>query len=92
MNRYGDEHYKQWPFPVTDEEMQADGFLKSLTPQEELALFLSIRGHCLMEARRYAEAEKNYAQAAQLAPGLRGYRLLQQNALRTAQLAGKEIP
>ena len=92
MNRYDDEHYKQWPSPVTEEEIRADAFLKSLTPQEELALFLSIRGHCLMEARRYTEAEKTYAQAAQLAPASRGYQLFQQNAIRTAQLAGTEIP
>jgi hypothetical protein len=91
MNRYDDEHYKQWPFPVTEEEMRADGYLKSLTPQEELALFLSIRGHCLMAAQCYAEAQTNYANAAQLAPDLRGYRLLQQNAAHIAQLT-KETP
>ena len=52
MNRDDDEHFKQWPYPVTEEEIQADGYLKSLTPVEELALFLSLRGHCLKEAGR----------------------------------------
>jgi hypothetical protein len=76
MNRYDDEHFKQWPFPVTEEEIQADGYLKSLTPVEELALFLSLRGHCLKEAGRMSEAVASYAEAVRLAPGSRPYRLL----------------
>ena len=76
MNRYDDEHFKQWPFPVTEEEIQADGYLKSLTPVEELALFLSLRGHCLKEAGRMSEAAASYAEAVRLAPGSRPYRLL----------------
>ena len=76
MNRYDDEHFKQWPFPVTEEEIQADGYLKSLTPVEELALFLSLRGHCLKEAARMSEAVASYAEAVRLAPGSRPYRLL----------------
>jgi hypothetical protein len=92
MNRYDDEYFKQWPFPVTDAEIESDGYLKSLTPDEELALFKSIRGHCLMAAHRYPEAEKAYAEAAHLAPNSRGYRLLHENCLRTLQLARKEQP
>jgi hypothetical protein len=92
MNRYDDEHYKQWPFPVSEEEIKADGYLKSLTPDEELAVFLSIRGHCLMAVGRPSEAAKNYTDAARLAPESRGYQLLQENALRTTQLAGKDTP
>jgi hypothetical protein len=76
MNRYEDEHFKHWPYPVTVEEIQADGYLKSLTPVEELALFLSLRGHCLKEAGRMAEAAASYAEAVRLAPGSRPYRLL----------------
>ena len=90
MNRYDDEYYKQWPFPVSDEEIQADGFLKSLTPDEEMALFLSTRGHCLMAAHRYSEAAESYGKAAQLAPGSRGYRLLYTNAIGIAQLVKKD--
>ena len=76
MNRYDDEHFKQWPYPVTEEEIQADGYLKSLTPVEELALFLSLRGHCLKEAGRMSEAVASYAEAVRLAPASRPYRLL----------------
>ena len=76
MNRYGDDHFKHWPFPVTEAEIQADGYLKSLTPAEELALFLSLRGHCLREAGRMPEAIASYAEAVRLAPDSRPYRLL----------------
>jgi hypothetical protein len=76
MNRYDDEHFKRWPFPVTDEEIKADGYLKSLNPAEELAVFLSLRGHCLREAGRSQEAAFAYRAAAKLAPSSRAYRLL----------------
>ena len=92
MNRYDDEHYKRWPFPVSEEEIQADGFLKSLTPDEEMALFLSTRGHCFMATHRYSEAAESYAKAAELAPASRGYRLLYTNAVRTAQFAKEDKP
>lgn len=90
MNRYGDEHFNQWPFPVTEEEIRADGYLKSLTPVEELALFLSLRGHCLKEAGRMPEAIASYAESVRLAPGSRPYRLLLAEAQQGAcQFAGK---
>jgi hypothetical protein len=76
MNRYDDEHFRRWPFPVTDDEIKADGYLKSLTPAEELAVFLSLRGHCLREAGRTQEAAFAYRAAAKLAPASRVYRLL----------------
>jgi hypothetical protein len=87
MNRYNDEYFKQWPFPVTEAEIEADGYLKSLTPDEELALCKSIRGHCLMVAHGYTEAEQAYAESARLAPNSRGYRLLHEDCLNTLQLA-----
>lgn len=77
-------------FPVSEEEIKADGYLKSLTPEEELAVFVSLRGHCLMQAQHSGEAVKAYAKAARLAPGTRGYRLLHDNALKKMQLATKE--
>jgi hypothetical protein len=76
MNRYDDEHFKQWPFPVSDEEVRAEGYLKSLTAAEELAVFLSLRGNCLKEAGRMPEAADCYAQASRLAPASRSYALL----------------
>lgn len=76
MNRYDDEHFKRWPFPVSEEEIRAEGYLKSLTAAEELAVFLSLRGNCLKESGRTEEAATCYAQAARLAPGSRSYALL----------------
>jgi hypothetical protein len=76
MNRYDDAHYRQWPFPVSEEEMKRDGYLKSLSAAEELAVFLSLRGNCLREAGRRAEAATCYAQASRLAPEARAYQVL----------------
>jgi hypothetical protein len=84
MNRYDDQHFKQWPFPVTEQEIQADGYLKSLTPAEELALFLSLRGHCLKEAGRMSDAIASYAEAVRLAPDARPYRVLLADARQRA--------
>ena len=68
LNRYDDEYYRSWPFPVTEAEIQEHGYLKSLTVAEELAVFLSIRGHCLEQAGRYAEAVSSYEHAVRLRP------------------------
>ena len=93
MNRYDDEHFKQWPFPVSEEEIQADGYLKSLTPVEELALFLSLRGHCLKEAGRLSEAVAAYAAAARWAPGSRAYSALLADAKAIIhQPSGRQVP
>lgn len=76
MNRYNDEHFKNWPFPVSEDEIRTEGYLKSLTAVEELAVFLSLRGNCLKEAGQIREAARCYGRAAQLAPTVRSYGLL----------------
>jgi hypothetical protein len=81
MNKYDDNHFKNWPFPVTDEEIKADGYLKSMTPAEELACFLSLRGHCLKANGRLPEAITAYSEAARLAPNIRAYQVLLADAL-----------
>ncbi len=68
MNRYNDEHFRQWPFPITDAEINENGYLKSLTPAQELSVFLSIRGACLMENRRLPEAVASFDASFRLAP------------------------
>jgi hypothetical protein len=73
LNRFDDAYYRKWPFPVTEEEVQAEGYLKSLNPPEELALFLSIRGMCWLEAGKKTEAAESFAAAARLSPGCRSY-------------------
>jgi len=85
MNRYDDEHFKLWPFPVSDEEIRTEGYLKSLTAAEELAVFLSLRANCLKEAGQLPEAATCYSQAARLAPESRSYPLLLADAQRVRE-------
>lgn len=76
-NRFSDDYYRHWPFEVTEDEVQAEGYLKSLSPAEELAVFLSIRGMCLGDANRFAEASESFLAAVRLSPACRGYRVMQ---------------
>jgi regulator of sirC expression with transglutaminase-like and TPR domain len=74
MNEYDDEHYKQWPFPVTDEEIKADGYLQSLTPAQELSCFLSTRAACLRAAGKIRDTIAAHAAALRFEPNWRGNR------------------
>lgn len=77
VNRFSDDYYRHWPLEVSAEEILADGHLKSLSSAGELAVFLSIRGMCLKEARRYGDAAYSFREAARLAPDCRSYALMQ---------------
>jgi regulator of sirC expression with transglutaminase-like and TPR domain len=68
LNCFPDEYYHNWPVPMTPEEIASGQYLKSLTPAEELAVFLSARGHCLEAAGRLPEAQVAHAHAHVLAP------------------------
>ena len=68
LNCFPDEYYEEWPYPMTAEEAHAGRYLNSLTPAEELALFLQTRGHCLRSAGRFPEAREAYVQSQVLAP------------------------
>jgi len=63
-----DEYYMNWPNKLSQEEVKKGCFLRSLTPAEELGLFLEIRGHCLYDEGKTAEAMVIYAYAYQLMP------------------------
>jgi hypothetical protein len=63
-----DDYYKKWPYPITNEEIRSGWYLKSLTPSEEVAIFLQTRGHCLRVAGFFGEARAAYQQAQALAP------------------------
>ena len=80
MNRYDDEYYRNWPFLLTEAEINEHGYLKSLSAPEELAVFLSIRGQCLLEAGCYAEAVNAYEHASRLLPALCNQSLLMAQA------------
>lgn len=76
LNEYTDEHFKQWPFPVTEEEIKAEGYLQSLTSAQELSVFLTIRAMCLREAGRMKDAIAAHAAALRLEPNWRGNQFL----------------
>ena len=73
VNRFEDDYYRHWPFEISKAEEAAEGYLKSLSPAEELAVFLSIRGMCLRESGRLAEAAESFAAASRLSPGTQSY-------------------
>ncbi len=63
MSCYSDEHYLDWPLSSTREEAEAEGWLQSLTPREELADFIRVRGFCRLVHKRYREAANCFALA-----------------------------
>ena len=76
VNRFADDYYRHWPMEVSETEVQAEGYLKSLTPAGELAVFMSIRGMCWQDSMRFAEAAESFQAAARLAPGCQNYRTM----------------
>jgi hypothetical protein len=68
MTTYPDAHYRKWPKPIADKEVEEGYYLKSLSPEEELAVFLAARGHCLVDNGRFAEALDVYREAAKRLP------------------------
>jgi len=84
MNTYDDAHYRKWPYPMTDQEEKDNGFIKSMTAAEECAVFMSIRGHCLMAAGRSNEAISAHEQAVRLAPQAKLYGIILDIAKREA--------
>ncbi len=63
-----DEHYRQWPMPISDAEMACGIYLRAMTPRDEVASFRALRGDCLWETGRYADALREYNWAVGLAP------------------------
>lgn len=79
---HSDEHYVQWR-RVTDAEMKTGQQLKSLSPREELAVFLLLRGGALRFHQRDADALVAYAQSHRLWPEMpEGPALLADTALK----------
>ncbi len=85
FHRRDDDHFKKWPHPISEEEVKAGIYLVSLTPSEELAAFLAVRGHCLEDNDRLAEALAAYALAHQLAPKSPEYLAFLADAVRKAR-------
>lgn len=70
---FDDKHYENWPKPITADEISRGEYLKSLTPGEELAVFLATRAHCLLDTGKLQDAQTMYAQAHRLRPASRDY-------------------
>ena len=68
-----DAYYKTWPRPMSEEEFTGGEYMKTMTPVEELACFMSTRGVCLQVNGRFAEATAAYQQAAKLVPASKLY-------------------
>ena len=64
-----DEHYREWPLPISPEEVASGEYLRSLTPAEELAVFLETRAECLRANGRMDEALVAMSEAYRLRPG-----------------------
>jgi hypothetical protein len=90
VNRFSDDYYRHWPLEVSEEEVKSEGYLKSLSPSEEFAVFLSIRGMCLSEAKRYDEAAESFRHAARLA-SCRSYGLMQAEMERMSGAISREL-
>jgi hypothetical protein len=81
-----DEYYKTWPFKITEEEVARNSYLKSLTPTEELACFMSLRGACLYDGMgHFKEGIAAYCEALHLAPHIPAYRAITEMAVARLQ-------
>ena len=63
-----DDYYRTWPREWTRTEKNAEWYLKSLSPREELAVFLSTRGSCLEDNGQIEGALQAFKWATQLVP------------------------
>ena len=76
MNKYDDERYRKWPYPISDGDIKTDGLLESMTPAQELSCFLGTRSACLHAAGKIREAIAAKAAAVRFEPNWRHNRLM----------------
>jgi hypothetical protein len=67
---HDDDYYMNWPFPTTPEEVQREGFLKSLLPHEEVSALLGQRGVLYFARGQYGDAVQEYLRAYRVAPDM----------------------
>lgn len=63
-----DEYYRTWPKPLSNAELASGVYLTSMTSQQELAIFLDMRGACCRANARLVEARAAFAEAHRLEP------------------------
>lgn len=81
LSVFDDDHYKSWPVTLTEDEIATGGYLRSLTPDEELAIFLASRGHVLLDTGHLSKAVESYELAAKLDSRSPEYRAFQHHAM-----------
>lgn len=80
LNKYDDEEYKRWPFPLSEQDIKEEDYLKSLSPNEELSVFLSIRGECQTEDDQLGDALASFNLAYKYVPTWKGNQVLLSHA------------
>lgn len=68
LNTYPDEYYATWPNTLTQEELASGAYLQSLTPAQELGVFMAARGYVLQDTGKEREAIVAFAYAHMLDP------------------------
>lgn len=76
LNKYDDDEYKKCSFPLTASEIQAEDYLKSLSPKEKLSVFLSIRGECQTDNDQLGDALASFSLACRYAPAWKGNQVM----------------
>ncbi len=71
LDKEDDEFYKKWPFPLSEADIQAEDYLKSLSAREELSVFLSIRGECQTDNGQLGDALASFSLPYKLVLGWR---------------------
>ena len=74
LNCYDDSYYREWPFPMTEQNRTENHHLETLTAREALAVFLSIQGACYLHGNAdRTEARESFKYASKLAPHVKDY-------------------
>jgi len=76
VSHYGDEEYKQWPFPLSATDIKDEDYLKSLSATEELSVFLSIRGECQTDNEQLGDALASFSLAYKFVPTWKGNQVM----------------
>lgn len=76
LDKYDDEFYKKWPFPLSEADIKEEDYLKSLSAKEELSVFLSIRGACQTDNDQLGDALASFSLAYKLVPTWKGNQVM----------------
>lgn len=76
-----DDYYQTFPVPLSARDLASGLYLRSLTPREELALFLGQRGSCCFDHLQLHQAALCFGTARDLAPNYPQYEHARMKAL-----------